>query len=330
MKKIIILFTCLFFFGLGWLSSDLQKTKANEISKKEIRQEASYQYINPLLECEENEQSNIIPIKKARQKISALIEKKINQGNIINASVYYRDLNNGPWFGINEKEKYSPASLLKLPLAVAYYKAREVYPEIFNQEITYNGEYDAELNLDDPDKSLQNGKTYSISDLIFRTLAYSDNVSFNLVHRYFVENIDIDTMKKINSEMGVVINFEETSNSGISPKDYSAVFRLLYNSSFLNRNDSEEILKILSNSDYQEGIAKGINDKTVIANKYGVYFENEDDEFLQIHDCGIIYTEPDPYLLCIMTNGNKDKQNELIQSIQEISKIVKENIQSSS
>lgn len=52
----------------------------------------------------------------------------IAKGDIINLSVYYRNLTNGNWFGIEEKELFSPASLMKLPLLLAYYKLEEQQP----------------------------------------------------------------------------------------------------------------------------------------------------------------------------------------------------------
>lgn len=52
----------------------------------------------------------------------------IAKGDIINLSVYFRNLTNGNWFGIEEKELFSPASLMKLPLLLAYYKLEEQQP----------------------------------------------------------------------------------------------------------------------------------------------------------------------------------------------------------
>jgi beta-lactamase class A len=53
-------------------------------------------------------------------------KEKIKNGDITNLSVYFRNLNNGNRFGIEEKEMFSPASLMKLPLLMAYYKKSEI------------------------------------------------------------------------------------------------------------------------------------------------------------------------------------------------------------
>ena len=74
----------------------------------------SYKFINPLLayiipDSEEQED-----FKKLKQKISDVIDSEKKQGNLINASVFLSDLNAGRWIGINENQKYNPASILKI------------------------------------------------------------------------------------------------------------------------------------------------------------------------------------------------------------------------
>ncbi len=48
-----------------------------------------------------------------KDRVNELVEGMLSAGRASHISVYFRDLNNGPWFGINEKEEFSPASLLK-------------------------------------------------------------------------------------------------------------------------------------------------------------------------------------------------------------------------
>jgi len=55
-------------------------------------------------------------LKPFQYKVKALIEEKLKQGEAVAVSVYFLDLNNGNGFGINEHEKLSTRSLLKIPL----------------------------------------------------------------------------------------------------------------------------------------------------------------------------------------------------------------------
>jgi beta-lactamase class A len=94
--------------------------KQSNQNQQEIRKSFDYKFINPLLECNNNLANNNLSTLK--HQIDDVIKQQINDKNISFASVYFRDLNNGPWFGINEKEYFTPASLIKVPILITYYK----------------------------------------------------------------------------------------------------------------------------------------------------------------------------------------------------------------
>ena len=73
--------------------------------------------INPLLDLEPTlDYSELRPFK---HRIEQFIASTLRSDSVRHISVYFRDLNNGPLFGINEKERFTPASLLKVPLMIA-------------------------------------------------------------------------------------------------------------------------------------------------------------------------------------------------------------------
>jgi beta-lactamase class A len=83
-------------------------------------------------------------------------------------------LRNGPWFGINETNDFAPASLMKLPVAIAYMKWSEYLPSI--KDASFSGVVDSENSQNiPPDKSVDAGKSYTLDELISMSLAYSDN-----------------------------------------------------------------------------------------------------------------------------------------------------------
>jgi beta-lactamase class A len=73
--------------------------------------------------------------------------------------------------------------------------------------------------------------------------------------------------------------------------------RLSLPGDFPSKENSEEILKILSRSTYNDGIRKNIPDSVTIAHKMGVRAE-----YQLLSDCGIIYVPKRPYYLCVMIN----------------------------
>jgi len=69
-------------------------------------------------------------LKPFKYKIDELMKRYTDAGLLQDGSVYFRDLNNGMWFGINEGVFYRPASMLKVPVMIAYFKLAESTPAI--------------------------------------------------------------------------------------------------------------------------------------------------------------------------------------------------------
>jgi beta-lactamase class A len=67
-----------------------------------------------------------------RNQYSVYIRDAIDSKKISSASVYYRDLNGGQWTGYNENEKYSPASMYKVSIMIAFMKIAESKPSILS------------------------------------------------------------------------------------------------------------------------------------------------------------------------------------------------------
>ena len=84
----------------------------------------------------------------------------------------------------------------------------------------------------------------------------------------------------------------------------------MYNSSFLNSDNSEKLLEILSESSFQNGLRQGVPENIKIAHKFGEREITLDKK--QLHDCGVIYYPSNPYLLCVMTQGKDYKELERI------------------
>lgn len=288
---------------------------------KETRDQQSYKYINPLLECDSSIMSQNNDLSEIRNSVNFLINKQKELNNITYASVYYRDLNNGPWFGINEKEYFSPASLIKVPLMIAYYKLSESDPSVLDKEIENTTPYDPNEQNIAPAQLLELNKKYTIDQLINQMIIHSDNLAYKIL----LSNIDNSLVLKVYKDLGVDISMATNNPAGniLRVKDYAAFFRILYNASYLERNLSEKALQLLSQSIYNEGIVAGVPKNIPVSHKFGERKYIETNEH-QLHDCGIIYSNKNPYLLCIMTRG-VNFQN-LSNVIKEISKVVFENI----
>jgi len=295
-------------FILGLISSE----KIKDLSVKKIpfdptrleKRESGYTFINPLLECEYLANQGELSLKNIKDKIEKIVENYPKES----VSIYYRDLLNGPWYGVNEDGQFAPQSLLKLPVAISYFKYAEKDPSILSKKI--NIEKISGSNLK-PNDDLIVGQEYEILVLIERAIVMSDNVAFKLL----VSNIPEEQIKKTHSDLEIAYPSSETPENFISVKAYSSLFRVLYNSSYLSRDYSEKLLDMLSRAEFKNGLVAGVPKDIPVAHKFGL--RNDTSAIKQLHDCGVIYYPKQPYILCVMTSG--EDLDELGNTIKNIS-----------
>lgn len=295
------------FFGVFfYFQKNPQSDIRYEIQEK--REKSQYEFINPLLEC--GTSFNFFDTKNLEDSIQMYLNQ--NKNDYWDISYYFRFLNNWSTFWYNEKKEFIPASLIKIPLAIALFKYNEDSPWILDKKI-----YIDKLNFPVQKRDLWEDKvkigfTYSIYELINYMLIDSDNIAAWLLLQYLWE----DKVKMIYSELWLKnIDFNNSNSLEISSKDYSSFFRILYNSSYLSRDSSEKILSILSKSTFDIWIKATLPQDIIVSNKYWERLITDTWE-KQLHDCGIVYFTKNPYLLCIMTKWNDFwKLSNIIQNI---------------
>ncbi|MES1181766.1 MAG: serine hydrolase, partial [Flavobacterium sp.] len=165
----------------------------------------------------------------------------------------------------------------------------------------------------EPVTRMKPGNAYTVRELLYEMTAKSDNYATILL----LKNINAQLFKQLFTDIGLKDPPETDMNFKISPIDYSKFLRILYNNTYLNARDSEYALSILSESTFRNGILQGLPDNTTVAHKFG---EFNDGPYKELHESGIIYLNNSPYLLTIMTEGNRI--NNMPQVLSGIAKIV--------
>lgn len=263
-----------------------------------------FKLINPILDCEESSQdaNSIVPYYKISHEVNNLKYKyKVN-----NVSLYFRDLNNGPWVGINEKAVFSPASLLKTPVVMALFKYAEDNPDILKKKVLISkSDIQKDINQNIAfSNTLEGENYYTFNQIAESVIQKSDNVGVGVI----LENIPIKKVEEVFYSIGVPYKDIYTEVE-LRVKDYAGFFRVLYNASYLNREMSEKLLEMLSKSEYRDGLVSGVPSDILVAHKFG---ERVIDDARQLHDCGIIYHPTNPYILCVMTKGDNFNNQELL------------------
>lgn len=284
--------------------------------------QGGFKFVNPLLECEVGgENVEFRELVSFKRDLQNLINSLKDKGWIDYSAVYFRDLNNGPWFGVNEKEKFTPASLLKVPLMMAYFKEAETNPKILGDSIRFENLQNSNSSENiKPSSILQPGEKYTAAELIRRSIIYSDNNAYLLLLRHFDQRKLIATY----SALGVPVPFDGADENIMTVKQYATFFRILFNASYLNREMSVKALELLSKTEFRDGIIAGVPPNIGVVHKFGERTYPGKNIEKQMHDCGIVYYPDHPYLICVMTKG--DSFEHLDDSIREISALIFKNV----
>ncbi len=279
-----------------------------------------FRYINPLIECSLNEGEGFSQLNLTQNDLRDFIVG-LETNAVKDVSVYVRDLNNGPWFGVGEDLEYAPASLTKVPVMMAVYKRAESDPDILKKIIHTPSSLEPTLEQKIASQKIQPNYDYTIEELVRRSIIYSDNLAVT----FAMQGIEQDDLAKVFQSINVP--FEVSNNDlMLSVREYAAFFRVLYNASFLSREHSELALALLTESEFQNGIVAGVPKGIAVAHKFGErnLASVGQDTIHQIHDCGIVYYPEQPYLMCVMTRGySLSKQEE---AIAEVSRFVYERV----
>jgi len=291
--------------------------------EKELRlNNRDYSFINPLIGYTENDSGPLLAddIDNLKNKINNITNNQKSVGNIKNGSVYYRDLNNGPWFMAGDMDAgYKPSSLFKVPIMIAYFKVAENDPYILEKVLTYEKEFEKVVTfmVDSSDKTIELGKSYTVLELIENMIVYSDNLSAYLL----IQNIDSDVVVQVFKDLGVPSPTDITYKEAITPRTYASFLRILYNATYLNRDYSEKALEILSRTSFKYGIKSVLNNDVQSSVKYGIGVNVDGSK--QLHECGIVYWRIDrPILLCIMTMGYE--YNVMSNYLKEVTRVVQD------
>ncbi len=270
-----------------------------------------YQFIKPLLYAEPYCESQFLASYK--HEIESLIGAYKSKGDITSAAVYIRTFANPQWIAINETEKFSPGSLLKVPEMMTLYKMEEAKPGFLKKTFLYEKPFVTHRNTTFNSNHIQVGKTYSVQELIRYMIVYSDNEATMMLNQV----IDRNMFNKVFSDVGLKEPDFNSNDYPMSAPDYSVFFKELFNGSYLTMEHSEACMKLLTESDFEEGMMGGLPSGCMAAHKFG---EGGPENAPNFCESAMIYTGNKPFLLTIMTKGADMKK--LPNVVKEITKKV--------
>ena len=272
--------------------------------------EDDYKLIKPLAFVEFTKEDPLL--LQIKESILAYIDQKKNEGVIVSASAYIRNLSRHQDVRINPEEVYFPGSLMKIPILITYLKEAEKDPSLLDKQLVFSQQYGNLPVQNIKVKTIEIGNAYSVRELLEYMIVYSDNNATALLN----SNIDFNKIVKVFAHLQLPLPDLKSAEYGLTLKDYSRFFRVLFNATYLSWEMSEYALELLTRCNYKAGMVKYIDPSVKVAHKFG---ERNSDGTQQMHEVGIVYLDDKPYLIGIFTKGSDiQKLEEVVASISKI------------
>lgn len=251
-------------------------------------------------------------------------EKEMNQEELLVAikeetvslkgtyGIYVKELENGEEFGLNFNEEFTAASVNKLPVVLYFYK------QVAEGKLNLDEEYTlAQEDIQDYGTGTMRyekpGKVYSYADLARLSMKKSDNTA-NFVLTKILGRKNIQAWLE---ELGFKKTFLEKNTT--TPKETSQLLEMLYKEEIVEEKYQEEILDLLTKTDFEDRLPKLLPERVRVAHKIG-------NETGIVNDCGIVFEEK-PYVICILTKDARESEAQEILS--QISRMIWEFFSSS-
>ena len=155
-----------------------------------------YRFVQPLLNAtKECESEKYLPMKN---ELANEIDSFKTQGSLVSASIYLQDLKENNWINYNTSEKFSPGSLLKVPMLIAYLRMNEETPGLLDRELLYDQSVDVGKHQVYLSKSIQLGQRYTFRQLLQYTIVYSDNNAYAALCKF----VNVRTYQKTFTDFG--------------------------------------------------------------------------------------------------------------------------------
>lgn len=223
-------------------------------------------------------------------------------------AIYFEYIPTGANITVNNDARIWPASLIKIPVAMAI--AKKLEKGVWQKT--------NELVILDEDKDNEFGELYKqptgttlpIERVMYESLVNSDNTA----HFMLLRNLDASELEDVYTHIGLddVIDAlkrspkEEEQDNRITAKRYTIFFRSLYNATYLNPDYSEWFLGILKNAP-KEFLNLGLPEDILFVHKTGIRIDEK-----VWADSGIVYIPGRPYLVTVMiqrkAEGMPDEQ----------------------
>lgn len=237
-----------------------------------------------------------------REEIESVIKGKSGT-----YGVWVKYQNREETVGINQNEALPAASLIKLPVMVAFFREAEM------GRISLDEEY----RLLDEDKvggagvlaGKPAGTVYSYRQLLQLMGHYSDNTAYKVVRR----RVGDEAVEATMAELGM--NRTDLAENETTPAEVGLLFEKLMTGKILSKTHREELLGFLTDTVFEDRIPAGVPEGTRVAHKVGT-------DLGVYHDAGIVFASPPVGGFVMVVMSKNARESEAREVAVQVTKIV--------
>ena len=284
------------------------------------------------------------PSREQKQSRSAFpedLENKINEivhnSGAETVSVVYYDLATARELLINPDVSFHAASTMKVPVMMEIFREAAAGKLALDQRIPIKNDFasivDGSHYALSPDSDSEQmlysrvGQTESIRELMRLMIDVSSNLATNILMEFVTPERVMDLMRAVGAKNIHVLRgvedgkaFQKGLNNTTTARDLMIILRRIAERRAVSAKASDEMIKIMLDQRFNEGIPAGLPPEARVSHKTGSITKVN-------HDAAIVYP-PDrkPYVLVVLTRGLEDEKA-AHKLIADISRVVYTSIQ---
>ncbi|HVG20053.1 MAG TPA: serine hydrolase [Blastocatellia bacterium] len=250
---------------------------------------------------------------------SKKVEELIRASGAETVAVAFYDLATGEQFNIEPDKSFHAASTMKVPVMMEVYRqagegrfSLDDRIPVKNDFISIADSSHYSISADsDSDRSLYNkiGQTETIREMVKLMIDVSSNLAANIL----IERVGATRVMQLMQEVGAtnirVLRgvedgkaYDRGLNNTTTARDLLILLRRIAERRAVSKKASDEMIKVMLDQKFNEGIPAGLPSEARVAHKTGSITKIN-------HDAGIVYLpNRKPYVLVVLTRGIEDEK----------------------
>ncbi|MEK6410771.1 MAG: serine hydrolase [Acidobacteriota bacterium] len=255
----------------------------------------------------------------APNDLNKKVEELIRASGAETVAVAYYDLATGDELLINPDATFHAASTMKVPVMMEIFRQAAAGKLSLDRRIAIKNSFASIVDgshyplkpEDDSDQSLYTrvGQTATIRELIRLMITVSSNLATNLLMERVTPERVMDLMHTIGANNIRVLRgvedgkaFEKGLNNTTTARDLMIILRRIAERRAVSAKASDEMIKIMLDQKFNEGIPAGLPPGARVSHKTGSITKVN-------HDAAIVYPPGrKPYVLVVLERGIEDEK----------------------